>query len=301
MSRTLRLSSVAGAAVLMAGMTIVSASGPAGASRSPGRVLLPGSAVPFTAHAKAIGNLAGGMRLTVQVWLKPRLAAAERFATGVSTPGGPAFRRFLRPDGYTARFGPSRGEAGKVESWLRTEGFTGVHSDLQDTYVRATAPVSAIDAAFGVRLRLYRPSAKVNAGRFGLRANDRALSVPAWLAASVLGVTGLDNAAPRLPLERPGPRPGQPFAGRAAAASPVFPCSHYYGQHVITGLPRQFGTASLPTAVCGYRAAQLRAAYGANFRNTGRGQTIALVVLGLARDMFVTLRDYAAANHMPAP
>jgi len=301
MSKTIRLISVVGACVLTAGMTVVSAGGAAGAAAPPGRVPLPGSAVPFTAHAKAIADVAGATRLTVQFWLKPRLAAAERFAAAVSTPGSRAFRRFLSPDGYTARFGPDGSEVGKVESWLRARGFTGVHSDPQDTYVRATAAAATIDAALGVRMRLYQPSAEVNAARFGLRANDRAVSVPDGLAASVLGVTGLDNAAPVLPLDGPGPRPGQPSAGRVATASPVFPCSHYYGQHVITGLPRQFGTALFPTAVCGYSAAQVRAAYGANFRSTGRGQTIALVVLGLAPDMFVTLRDYAAANRMPAP
>jgi subtilase family serine protease len=301
MSRAIRLIGVVGAFALTAGMTVVSAGGAAGAAAPQRPVPLLGSAVPFTAHAKATADVAGATRLTIQVWLKPRLAAAERFATAVSTPGSPAFRHFLSPDGYTARFGPALSEVGKVESWLRAEGFTGVHSDPQDTYVRATAAASTIDAAFGVRLRLYQPSAEVNAGRFRLRANDRAVSVPAWLAASVLGVTGLDNAAPVLPLDRTAPRRGQPFAGRVAAASPVFPCSHYYGQHVITGLPRQFGTTSFPTAVCGYSAAQVRAAYGANFRNTGRGQTIALVVLGLAPDMFVTLRDYAAANRMPVP
>jgi subtilase family serine protease len=45
----------------------------------------------------------------------------------------------------------------------------------------------------------------------------------------------------------------------------------------------------------------MRSAYGANWANTGQGQTIALVEQGLTRDMFGTLQDYAKANHMPAP
>jgi subtilase family serine protease len=36
-------------------------------------------------------------------------------------------------------------------------------------------------------------------------------------------------------------------------------------------------------------------------RNDGRGQTVALVELGLTPDMFVTLRDYAASEHFVAP
>jgi len=54
------------------------------------------------------------------------------------------------------------------------------------------------------RLRYYRPSAQASAGRYRLRGNDRPVSVPAALAGSILGVTGLDNAAPLLPLERAG-------------------------------------------------------------------------------------------------
>src|SRR5207344_1797242 len=78
-------------------------------------------------------------------------------------------------------------------------------------------------------------------------------------------------------------------------------CSRYYGQHKSAGLPRHFGSTAFPTEVCGYSASQLRAAYGMTGRASGTGQTIALVELGLTRAMFRTLKDYAAANAMPAP
>ena len=144
---------------------------------------------------------------------------------------------------------------------------------------------------FHVRLRLYKSSATVNAGRYRLRASDRPVSVPSSLAGSILGVTGLDNAAPVQPLER--------YARSAVGGNPA--CSHYYGQHEVTGLPQQFGTTTFPTEGCGYSAGQLRSAYRASMGNTGRGQKIALVEQGLTRDMFLTLKDYAAANAMPAP
>ena len=50
-----------------------------------------------------------------------------------------------------------------------------------------------------------------------LRANDRPVSVPAALTDSILGVTGLDNAAPVLPLERPGSE-RRPASGHASAS-----------------------------------------------------------------------------------
>jgi subtilase family serine protease len=290
---------VTAVAGMMAGTSAV-----AGASARPAFTPVPGSAVPFVGQARVIGKASASRRLSIEVWLKPRIAAAQRFAAAVSSPGSPQFRHYLSPDSYTSRFGAASGEERKVAAWLHAAGFTGIRADAQRSYVRATATTSRIDAAFRVQLKLYRSSAAASAGPYTLRANDRAVSVPAALASSVLGVTGLDNAAPLSTLERPLARPGGSAAALASgstAADASVPCSQYYGQHKATGLPKQFGTTSFPSDLCGYSAGQMRAAYGASTTSTGKGQTIALVELGLTRDMFLTLQDYAKANHLPAP
>ena len=295
MSRLRTLVAVLGVTAATVGTT-AAAGGIAAASGRPADVILAGSAVPFASHTRPTGDVAGSARLTIEVWLKPALAGAERFAAAVSTPGSPRFRHYLSPAAYTARFGASRGAATSVESWLRAEGFTAVTTDSGRSYVRATAPVSKINAAFRVQLKTYRSSASAHADGYALHANDRAVSLPASLAGRVLAVTGLDNAAPILPLAK-GSRaapPGRPPPGAA-------PCSGYYGQHMAAGLPRQFGVTSFPTFVCGYSAGQMRSAYRASGTATGKGQTIALVEVGLTPDMFLTLQDYARANHMPAP
>jgi subtilase family serine protease len=142
-----------------------------------------------------------------------------------------------------------------------------------------------------VQLRYYRAIGQINAGSGRLYANDRAVSLPAALARSVLAVTGLDNETPDVPLVRPA----------SPAASKKIPCSQYYGQHRLSHLPREFGATSFPTSICGYTPGQLRRVYGANRSDDGRGQTIALVELGLTRDMFLTLQDYARAGGLPAP
>lgn len=288
MSRLRMRAAAAGVTAALAAAMTAGASGLAQASPGPGPVPLPGSAVPFTSHTPVTGYVAGRQRLTVQLWLKPDAAAAERYATAAATPGSALFHHYLSPAGYTARFGASQAAASQVGSWLRGEGFTGITADSGRAYVRATAPVSTINAAFRIRLTLYKPSAAVNAGRYRLRANNRAVSLPAPVAARVLGVSGLDNADPVLPLIREN-------------TSPAPACSQYYGQHTVSGLPQKYGTTTFPTVGCGYTAGQVRAAYGASNASTGKGQTIALVELGLTRDMFLTLADYAKANHMPAP
>ncbi|HEV2376516.1 MAG TPA: protease pro-enzyme activation domain-containing protein [Streptosporangiaceae bacterium] len=283
---------VAGAlAIAVTGMGAV-----AMASPPPAEVTLAGSVPLFAGHAPTVGSLAASQRLSIEVWLKPDLAGAQRFAATVSTPGSPSFRKYLSPAAYMARFGPPRRETAAAEAWLRSEGFTGVSADTGDDYVRATAPVSTIDAAFHTTLRQYRATATVNAGPYPLFGNARPVTLPASLAPGVLGVTGLDNAIPFLPPQQPD---GQ--SGISGAAKPSVPCSTYYGQHMVSKLPKMFGTTSFPNAVCGYTASQLRAAYEAISTDTGTGQTVALVELGLAPKMFTTLADYAKAVHMPAP
>ena len=272
----------------LAAAAAAGAGGLAQASPRPALVPLPGSAVPFTGYTPVTAYVAGRQRLTVQLWLKPDIVPAQRYATAVATPGSLLFHHYLSPAAYTARFGAGPAAVTGVESWLRGTGFTGIAADSGRAYVRATAPVSVINAAFRIRLALYRPSAAVNAGRYRLRANNRAVWLPAPVAARVLGVTGLDNASPVLPLIRA-------HAGAAPA------CSHYYGQHTVAGLPEKFGTTTFPTLGCGFTAGQLRGAYGASNASTGTGQTVALVELGLTKDMFLTLADYAKANHLPAP
>jgi subtilase family serine protease len=302
MSRTRTLTAAIGAVAATIGMTIGTAARPAAASPRPADTPLAGSVAPFTSHTQATGNVASSRRLSIQLWLTPRVAAAQRFATAVSTPGSAQFHHYVSPDGYAARFGATAGEASKVESWLRAQGFTGVHANSQRSYVRATAATSKINAAFQLRLKLYRASAAVNAGPYALRANNRPVSVPASLARSILGVTGLDNAGPILPIDYQTSKPGgKPPAKATSPAGRSAPCSQYYGQHLASGLPAHFGETRFPTELCGYSAGQLRAAYGAGSQSTGTGQTIALVELGLTRDMFRTLKDYARANGMAAP
>ena len=294
-----------GATATAAGLTIVSFTGTAGASPSPQSVRLAGSVASFTSSSRAIGPVNGAVRLSVQVWLKPDLAAAARYATAVSTPGNAIFHHYLSPAAFTARFGPSKAAAAKVESWLRGQGFAAVHTDSQRNYVRATGSITTINAAFKVQMTNYRSAKGVTAGRYMLRSNNRPVTVPAALGGSVLGVTGLDNAAVELPLERPSATPHSPNQKKAVADAAKHrksaPCSRWYGQHFATNLPKHFGTTKFPTQVCGYGAIPLRAAYEMSFKATGKGQTVALIELGLAPFMFTTLRDYAAHMHMPTP
>jgi subtilase family serine protease len=317
---------LAGMGALVAPARAVATAGPPSPA---GITPVAGSAVPFATAAAARGLVNGARQLTVQVWLAPRSAAADAYATAVSTPGSGRFGKFLSPSQYAARFGASAGQAGAVEAWLRSAGFSGVTADTGRSYVRATAPVSVIDRGLGTRLRYYRAPSPATAGPHELHANDGPVSVPASVAGDVLGITGLDNAPPASTWSRAGglatppgratPRTPRGMSGQPASlpdmqrgggmaapadagpADPSFPCSAWYGQHLASGLPRMYGATEFPTQICGYSAAQLRHAYGYSPAYTGRGQTIAVVELGLVPYMFRTLTDYAQANGITLP
>ena len=180
-----------------------------------------------------------------------RLAAAQSFATAVSTPGSPLFRHYLSPDAYAARFGAPR------PLWRRSSRGCAPRA-LPPSAPTRSAPTCGrrprrrtINAAFRVRLRLYK-SLRCGQRRAVRPARQRPpVSLPASAARSVLGVTGLDNAAPILPLQMH----GRGRAGRAAKPG-TGALLQLLRRSTSDGLPRQFGTTKFATDVCGYSPAR---------------------------------------------
>ncbi|WP_443072629.1 S53 family peptidase [Streptomyces sp. RPT161] len=269
--------------------------GAPGTARAASTVPVSGSAPPAVHAASRVGAVSASQQLTIQVWLKPDLAGAATFADAVATPGSAEFHHYLSPNDYTARFGPSAAHATALAAWLTARGLTQVHADSGRDYVSATGPVSTVQSAFGVRINRYRVKG-ANGKATVFQSNDRDVSVPASLASDVLGVTGMGSAPPAAsrtaaPSAR-GPR-------KAAAKAPT--CSQYWAQHVQTLHPAYQGLTKASLPVCGYSADQIRAAYGATWTDTGKGQTVALTEDEAPTAMFQTLTDYARSNHLPAP
>ncbi|WP_202868934.1 S53 family peptidase [Kribbella antibiotica] len=89
---------------------------------------------------------------SVQVWLKPDLAGAERFAMAVSTPGSAQFHQYLSPNEYTARFGPTPAAAKAVADRLTAAGLSDVQVSGGRDYVSATGPVSNVPSELGAEV-----------------------------------------------------------------------------------------------------------------------------------------------------
>jgi hypothetical protein len=87
------------------------------------------------------------------------------------------------PSAYTQRSGPSAAQVRAVHSYQTSARFTKVQASINDDYVSATAPVTMIDQAFSVQMRLYQVSTtdaklaiKTGSSGRGLRARGGSLS-----------------------------------------------------------------------------------------------------------------------------
>ncbi|WP_194907339.1 S53 family peptidase [Catenulispora rubra] len=220
--------------------------------------------LPGTARA------ASAPSVTVQVWLKPDLAGAAAFADAAATPGNPGFHQYLSPNAYTARFGLSAAHAKAVGDWLAGAGLKQVHVSSGRDYVSASGAVTR-------------------------------LTPPASVAPYVLGVTGLadDSDGSSMTASAKPAAPAESAAPATLAAAPT--CSQYWAQHVQSVQPAYQGLTKASLPICGYSAAQLRAAYGVTPANTGKGVTIALTEDSSPAAMFATLTEYAKRNHLPLP
>jgi subtilase family serine protease len=277
------------AAVLAVGAVGLAGAGSATAA-SGTQTTLPGSAPPAAGTATSLGAVAASQPFQIEMWLAPDEAGATDFDTAVSTPGNLLYHAYLSPDAYTARFGPTASEAQAVASWLTSEGFTGVRVGAQRDSVTATGSAATVDQAFSVQMNQYQVTG-ANGKATTIVANDLDLSVPSSLAADVLSVTGLDSTQPTT----------FHTATRATATPPPGACSQYWDQYTKNITPQFKGISQAAVSVCGYSADQLRAAYGQTSANTGTGQTVALIEVGVPTAMFPTLVDYAAANGLPTP
>ncbi|WP_323746251.1 S53 family peptidase [Catenulispora pinisilvae] len=227
-----------------------------------------GAALGLSGSAQAAGASPAEQR-NVQVWLTPDIAGATTFADSVSTPGGAGFHHYLSPNAYTARFGPSAAHAKAVSDWLSSVGMTQVRVSSGRDYVSATGDPAKV-------------------------------KVPGSLAPDVLGVTGIgEDGTPGAARAAASSRSASSRSASHQAAAPT--CSQYWGQHVQRYQPAYQGLTKGSLPICGYSAAQMRAAYGATSANTGKGVTVALTEDSTPTAMFATLTDYAKANHLPAP
>jgi subtilase family serine protease len=155
----------------------------------------PAGPVPMVAIANSVAATtdpqAGpftSRNMTVQVALRPRNAAGlNRSLRAMYTKGSGSFHHWLARGAFSARYAPTAATRNAVASYLRHAGLT-VRPASSPFLVRASGSSAKVSAAFHTTLRSYR--SKKGAKYY---QNTTAVRLPATIARSVQGVTGLTN------------------------------------------------------------------------------------------------------------
>ena len=129
------------------------------------------------------------MRLTMAMRNRDDLA---RLLAAQQDPSSPEYHRWLTPDSFTARFGPTAADLARVSRWLKRKGFTVNSADASTREVAFTGTIAQAQNAFGVKI-----SASTD-GR--LYSNLADPTVPAELASVVESIHGLDNLLHSAPM-----------------------------------------------------------------------------------------------------
>jgi subtilase family serine protease len=234
------------------------------------RSVLRGSSPQWATPAHEVSAPGAASRQTVRVYLAPQhKAQLDQLAAAVSNPQSTQYRQFLTSKQYQARFGTTAAQVGAVKRWLGDAGLKVGAVGAANRYVEATGTTAATVRAFATPLRTYRHAGKV------MQAPATDVTLPADLAGTVLGVSGLQTPQALKPTKNSAP----PAPGFRNAR----PCSLWYGQITAlyqadyrTPLPK-FQGSYLPYSPCGYVPPQLRGAYGVTGSGlTGTGVTVAI-------------------------
>jgi hypothetical protein len=192
------------------------------------------------ARARLLGRMAPQESVSLALTLPVRdPAGLDTLLRRLYTPGDSMQGRFLTPDEFAQRFGPTAEDYAAVADFARRSGLTVTGTHPNRMVLDVAGPASAVEHGLGVRLGRYRsPQGRV------FRAPDSEPSVPAALAGRLAGVVGLDTLAVRRPHLRPA-LGGAAGSGRGGGLTP----------------------------------ADVRNAYGLSGGATGAGQSIALFEL----------------------
>lgn len=152
------------------------------------RYRLPGHVMSRAIHqARFLGSRDAGDAMRISLVLKPRnQAALDDFLKRLQDPRDPAYRRFLTPAEFNARFGPSESDVRLVSEHLARYGMR--VGRLGSLVLTAEGPTASVESSFQVQVGNYQ----TRSGRVAHAANADPI-FPADLAGKIKAVAGLDD------------------------------------------------------------------------------------------------------------
>jgi subtilase family serine protease len=207
--------------------------------------ILPGHVPTVVSNLTAKGLLPATKQLRLAIGLPLRnVADLDNFLAQVYDPASPNFRRFLTPEKFTARFGPTEPDYEAVKNFARTNGLTVTATYNNRLVLDVTGPVVAVEKAFRVSLHIYRHPTEAR----DFFAPDTEPTVDAALP--VVDIQGLSD------FSRPHPKLHRMDATTTAKAIPK--------------------NGSAPDGSGAYFGNDFRNAYAPDTTLTGAGQTVGM-------------------------
>jgi kumamolisin len=203
-----------------------------------------------TGQAQTTGRLPANQVMQLDLVLPLRdPAGLKAFLADIYDPTSFSYRRFLTPQEFTERFGPSESDYDALVAFAKAGGFEIVGGSRDGMEVQVKGPVSAVESAFHVNMVTYRHPIESRTFYAPDREPTTSLPFPLW------HVSGLDNfsiphpmyvkrsdyaRAHGIPEERvvthatTGSGPSASFLGSDMRAA-------YYGGSTLTGTGQNLG------------------------------------------------------------
>jgi hypothetical protein len=132
------------------------------------------------------------IQITLSLDLRDRMGA-EALTAAQHDPLSPLYGKWITPEEFQARFGPSPEDIQEARDFLMSEGFTDIEMPAS-RMITARGNVGIAEAAFGVAINAYQYRGRM------VYSNNADPILPPGLASKVVRVGGLDSLTERLPL-----------------------------------------------------------------------------------------------------
>ena len=232
------------------------------------RRILHGHVPPAVSHLQPLAPVPGSQPMELALTLPLRnTEALDTLLQQLYDPANPTYRRFLTPEQFTQRFGPTEQDYQKVIGFARSHGLiiNGIHPNRAVLDIRG--PVANIEQAFRLKMRVYRHPAE-NRTFF---SPDTEPSVDPDLP--IQAISGLNDFVLPRPMNLKRAPLAQPDGPAPDLSAPTVHTDSTGPQEV-----RAYATGSGPGG--NFIGHDFRAAYAPGVTNDGAGQSVALFEFG---------------------
>jgi subtilase family serine protease len=159
-------------------------------------VALHGNVAPEAQKLTALGPADAQKRLNLEVQFVPQdQAAVNKLLAAQQDRTSADYHKWLTPEEYTQRFGPTEAEYNAVTKWIESQGFTVTGGSRGASTLRFSGTVAQAQNAFQTQILNYKDNEHF--------ANATEPMIPAQFQPIVGEITGLQNLGTLTPVVKP--------------------------------------------------------------------------------------------------